>query len=784
MPIRSLESFLFESKLVYTSSIEVLQNATIGIDAEHYLSRIYTYKKEQFLSGVGGAPTSLNSYIQSDLEVFTSFNIRPLFVLPGLKIVSRNHSASPNFPTPQEEHVNATWMRLQSRHTASRSHFGGLGESFRQNIDPLPIDPIINDLVLILIENGIDYLISPYDAAFQLSHMYSNKTIDCIYGSTDVLLTEVDKFILGMEFQSKDFRFVDKSKMLSELRLTNRQFLDISIIVGCSIQPTTFSHLPPVPKPSPMSPFPTLCLFRLVLDVLYQLVSISGGSTPDLFGYVKSLGDPALADLYLRGHAAFKFMPILNSEGFVAFYSRHSSRIEQSMNKPIDQVKHQPAAQINRVPSELHEVISQRLPSEFYFYQSIGLLTISLMEAISTGNYFYRPPLDGITSESYKDLVTSKLASETLSSQLNILTQLLARYYQVKTIKLLYWFTDNHVDVNNRTLSTTSASASKIFSKPKKHPQFSMRDLICESRAPSQSAGTIGGSNELVSTALLRAFRLMGVTDTSSTGSCIIRILHKFLDKRPDVSDADLELLLELLVLIQNGSLSQLTKADGINSVPHGFMLGGTDQNLTQSQTNLVSFISKIFSLSKFDIHPINYQGPISRSLLHFRSHLKLIHDMILDSLRTCLVDVVSRSDFVKSSYSDRDLWSSLIKQLPFYKDLNNTLMGVMAEIYLVSCLRLSNLGNLPNQSVASSKEHLMESILQVSKSLYNINLNSVNSVTSAQLTSDFTTATKFWHCVVDMLDLAHAVNDLIVTTSDMEFVRQADELVRKFSFF
>ena len=39
MPVQSLESYLFERKLVNTSTIEILQNATIGIDVEHYLSR-------------------------------------------------------------------------------------------------------------------------------------------------------------------------------------------------------------------------------------------------------------------------------------------------------------------------------------------------------------------------------------------------------------------------------------------------------------------------------------------------------------------------------------------------------------------------------------------------------------------------------------------------------------------------------------------------------------------------------------------------------------------------
>ena len=38
-------------------------------------------------------------------------------------------------------------------------------------------------------------MISPYDASFQLSYLYQSGIIDIVYGSTDLLLTKIDKFI-------------------------------------------------------------------------------------------------------------------------------------------------------------------------------------------------------------------------------------------------------------------------------------------------------------------------------------------------------------------------------------------------------------------------------------------------------------------------------------------------------------------------------------------------------------------------------------------------------------
>lgn len=113
MPITSLESFLFERKLVSVSPVEILRNSTLGIDVEHYLGRIYTFKKEQLLFGIGGVPVSLKAYIESDLKVFKEYNIRPLFIIPGLPI--RRNEVSRNELSDSEKHRETTWSRLLSK---------------------------------------------------------------------------------------------------------------------------------------------------------------------------------------------------------------------------------------------------------------------------------------------------------------------------------------------------------------------------------------------------------------------------------------------------------------------------------------------------------------------------------------------------------------------------------------------------------------------------------------------------------------------------------------------
>lgn len=179
---------------------------------------------------------------------------------------------------------------------------------------------LINDIIKMFLEFKVDYLVSPYDASFQLSYLYNNKNIDIIYGSTDLLLTRVDKFILGMEFQSKDFRFINKNKVLQELNLNERQFLDLCLMVGCNLQPETFPIFPPIPKPNPLQPYPQLSYFKIGLDMLYQYAQFSN-DTSSLLGYIMSLNNNKVLDLYYRGVSVLKYVPIINEEGYVELYN-------------------------------------------------------------------------------------------------------------------------------------------------------------------------------------------------------------------------------------------------------------------------------------------------------------------------------------------------------------------------------------------------------------------------------------------------------------------------------
>lgn len=834
MPIKSLESYLFERKLVNTSSIEILQNATIGIDVEHYLSRIYTFKKEQFLSGIGGIPSSLKDYIQSDLQVFKEFNIKPVFIISGLGIQLQHNDYKTNELSPQEQHLENTWSKLNSKNQNPYGYNSLNNESFRLFTDPLPLRPMINDLIKYFIEINIDYMISPYDASFQLSYLYQNNVIDSIYGSTDLLLTKIDKFILGMEFQSKDFRFIDKFKILNELNLTEKQFVDLSIMVGCKVQPTTFPTFPPLPKPTPGQPYPQLSYFKLHLEMIYQYNSFNGNKSADLYPYIVGLNDPKLLDLYFRGHSALKFVPVLNMDGFVDLYSVEMAKLGlldesdlirnsgdensaetktdgetetdldtttkskgrgKSENRSSVAANGAPDATKNivKVPNNIHDIISQRLPPEIYFYQSIGLLRIEILESITQGQLNIRPPLESGLSDTYKKLISLPQYNKLLDIQFNLITQLLARYYQVKKIKVDYWFKDEVIELNNRLTPPFYQQVSHlVHTNSAPGDKFSLvkffNNLGEEFKRGSVSNKDVKTNVDLISTVLLRNLYLLEIIDNKTNKLNLVgKILKTFTSKYGlEINETELQELVVILLLIKSKTIKLNEPNREYNGVPKFFKeFGNEDIKLVDDDMKHITLISRIFSLHKFKVSPINYQGPISRALINFRSHVKFVSNAVINNIECLLVDFIvhQENSTIKSKFNDKSDWYKLIDQLPFYNDCNNTLLGILAEIYFEYSIKQKHSSQelSKEEIIKNTKDHILNSVFQINNSSFNINVNGVNSITTNQLLRDLDNGIRFWSYFIKLVEIIHAEDSTLINDTYFESILETDKWLHEF---
>lgn len=790
MPITSLESFLFERKLVSVSPVEILRNSTLGIDVEHYLGRIYTFKKEQLLFGIGGVPVSLKAYIESDLKVFKEYNIRPLFIIPGLPI--RRNDVSRNELSDSEKHRETTWSRLLSKlaNTTGTSpmHFN---ESFRLHNDLISSRPMVNDLIKYFIELGIDFIVCPSDPSHQLSYLYQTDIVDCIYGSTDLLLTKIDRFILGMEFLSKDFRYVEKKKVLSELNLTEREFVDISIIVGCSAQPLTFSSLPPLPKQNQVTQFQQMTHFKYALELMYQYKTFHNES--NLIAYVSSLNDEELMNLYLKGNAAVKYMPVMNTDGKVELYISslgESRRFEtyEGFQDDLEQSDSDTKEAKLSIPADIHDAISQRLPSEMYFYVSIGLLPSEILESIAFNVLNVRPPLEGGPCENFKTLVSSKFVNNVLDSHFNLVTQLLARYYQVKRIPVSFWYSTETQVLNSRMSPPMAMRlSSKLLKKCREHfllARFGQDMSLVIDASRVDEAVELVHVGDIIATSVWRALSLL---DHAKPGleftPYVINTLQELTMVHPELKGDELENLVILALVVRLGCYDLFTIDKGYQSVPENFKVDKKTTGFTENDEALfISIISRVCSLQKLRINPINYQGPISRSLLGFRTIHEYLRRMLGNSIRVCTVDLITRLSNLKTLFQNREEWYALVNQLPFYSSANNTLLGVMTEIYLDGCSKFSRIGHDDEESRTMSLNHLLEEVMQQSNHSYNINLASNNSVNTTQMISDLRCAMRFWKYFVSTVKISCRRDVDFIDKTALEVIQMCDEFVDRFS--
>ncbi|EDO19466.1 hypothetical protein Kpol_1002p116, partial [Vanderwaltozyma polyspora DSM 70294] len=443
MPIKSLELFLFERGLVGSYPIEALKNAALGIDVNHYLSRLLTNKREQYLDAIGGFPTSLKMYLESDLKIFKEYKITPIFVFQGslvsnqiddeLGLIQKNSNSttpqgtaatSPNRRSNRDltlQQRNRAWTQWQNLMKSNESSYI---DQPVQPQEPFRYNTVIDtkrfqaDLINYFIENGITYQVAPFSSWIQLSYLLDNNYIDAIYGPTDCLmLTKIEKFIIGMEFPNKEFRFVDRARVLKDLDISHEEFVDIAMAVGNDLQPIT---LPP------LQIYPTAKVFEVALDMVFA-------SAANFYAFQSSnpmdKDSPKYAELYQKGYSALRYMPVLTESGRVELYVEdevHSKDDTKNSNKNISDEKSNntnKSASVTTngknstqgiatrpIPNDVHDFICQRLPHEYYFYQSIGLIGSKLYQTITSGSYIEESPLDGGASNSYRELIKKSVS--------------------------------------------------------------------------------------------------------------------------------------------------------------------------------------------------------------------------------------------------------------------------------------------------------------------------------------------------------------------------------------
>lgn len=249
--------------------------------------------------------------------------------------------------------------------------------------------------------------------------------IHAIYGPTDTLLYPgVDKLITALDLVSAapSFTFTSKRTFLPELGVTEDQFLDIGILVG-------FDHSSPFP--------PTVHEQALKATVDMVRYYKSGHAAVCAFSDHPTVKMNQYSDHYARTRSMIKYSLILSSEGTVV-------PLPLALNTPNPHGSgHHPHPGANDIPADLHEIFTNRLPDEIYFYLSRGLLAPQALVWLTSGQIVENPPLDNGETTEYKRFVKEVITDGQTgprATALALISSVSHSFWATRKVHGYFWF--------------------------------------------------------------------------------------------------------------------------------------------------------------------------------------------------------------------------------------------------------------------------------------------------------------------------------------------------------
>jgi Temperature dependent protein affecting M2 dsRNA replication len=252
--------------------------------------------------------------------------------------------------------------------------------------------------------------------------------IHALFGPTDALLYPgVDKLITSLDLTSANpsFSFTSKKHIINDLGVNEDQFLDIGLLVG-------FDHSPPFP--------PTIHEQALKATVDMVKYYKSGHSAVSAFAEHPAVKSIQYSDHYARTRSMIKYSLIFSSEGTVMPLPLAITTPPGPHGHPNHHPHHPTAADI---PQDLHEIFTNRLPDEIYFYLSRGLLGPQALVWLTTGQIVENPPLDNGETTEYKRFVKEVITEGQTgprATALALISSVAHNFWSNRKVTGYFWF--------------------------------------------------------------------------------------------------------------------------------------------------------------------------------------------------------------------------------------------------------------------------------------------------------------------------------------------------------
>ncbi|RMZ71139.1 xpg i-region [Pyrenophora seminiperda CCB06] len=363
--------------IVEQGDLGELRGTRVGIDAADYLNqRILNHPraKEPLVPALGGLPLALTLHVEDDLATLRNFEIEPYFIFSGLDLTKQGN---PFGQKTAEATVNADAWNLYDNHQAEAS-VAKFGES--TYVAP---EDLYRALQSILTKQNVRWQVAPYSAWAQLAYCEKTDLVQCVAGSSDLLIFECAKVITSWDFEARQFSFIRRDKCLADLSkfvgvptITDDIFLDTCLLAGTPFLPT----LPILEAPNRADLLKPHSAIKMIMNTTGQSgfsVVVSNNDVPP--------SGKEYVTRFQKARLAVKNHPVYTEEGKVEPQNSTS------------------------MPNDAGQYLGQRLPDEILHYMTRGLINSRILQWRTTCEIFEVPPMDGGESQEYRNLVSNKL---------------------------------------------------------------------------------------------------------------------------------------------------------------------------------------------------------------------------------------------------------------------------------------------------------------------------------------------------------------------------------------
>ncbi|KIY44975.1 XPG I-region protein [Fistulina hepatica ATCC 64428] len=684
-------AYLLDRKHVQTLPLNVLSDSRLGIDAAYYLQNLIENPatREPLLTATGGLPLALTQKIENDLRTFEKVHIKPVFVFPGLIPTKRwkqpHHLESNDACRDRRE----AWSKYESGHEDAATK---LFET-RSNLHHWDLWRMV---LRIFRNRNVEFIVAPYLAWAQLVYLqrHPKAYIHAIYGPTDTLLyPATDKLITSIDLSSPanaTFSFISKRSIIAESSINEEQYLDIGILMGHEFSP----------------PFPP-AVHEQGLKMIVDLVKYykTGHTVVTAFAEHPQVKQMNYMEYFARIRSMVKFSLVFTSEGTVV-----PLPVATSTNH-----SHHP-----EIPADLHDIFTNRLPDEVFFYLSRGLLGPQALIWLTTGQIVESPPLDNGETTEYKRFIKEVITEGQTgprATALALLGSVLHSFWTTRKVTGVFWFENpsHNPKVVQHTSSQTAQLAERVASwnvtttivedELRRQNSATIDFALClgataserlaqRTKVKASAHGPLDKKDEVVANVIWRFLELRGwvsfLMNNHSHGP-MARAMYTAI-KQARLNDKFQDPLYLFLELIRAGVMhGRLWSARAFSGGPSF----GTDD-----EKSCMLLVMRVLSIVPLNFKCQTWSAPLSRELLVFNSFVRSLTRALRTLLEVASLNLLLRHDARRG----RDDLLDIALSLPFQTEVN-TGFGVLAKVYLDALTHINNRQRVRDPNAEGVKE-------------------------------------------------------------------------------